>query len=323
MDDELRKRGTSQAPSVLLADIGGTHTRFALLASNGRPERVVSWDNNNYASLENAIASYLAEAATQPAAAVLAVAAPITGRDIALTNRSWRFNLDDLAGRFGFARIHAINDFEAQAWALAQLQEGDYRRIGDKAGAGSAPVASSPAVKVVLGPGTGLGVAALVPVGSGWQAIATEGGHVSFGAASKDEETVFARLRESGPVSAEMVVSGKGLPRLHSALHPGTAPLTAEAIVAQAKAGDAAASATVKLFVRMLGRFAGDVALTFKALGGVTGKLGALFDEEIFRAAFEAHPPHQELLASLPTYLVTVAHPGLVGCAALAMAQQV
>ncbi|HET7680695.1 MAG TPA: ROK family protein [Xanthobacteraceae bacterium] len=317
-----------KASSVLLADIGGTHTRFALLASNGRPERVVSWDNNNYASLENAIASYLAENGARPQAAVLAVAAPITGRDIALTNRNWRFNLDELAGRFGWARIHAINDFEAQAWALAQLQEGDYRRIGDGARAQSAPPASSPAVKVVLGPGTGLGVAALIPVSDGWRAIPTEGGHVSFGAANKDEDAVFARLRERGPVSAEMVVSGMGLPRLHSALHPGTPPLTAQAIVAQAKAGDAAAGATIKLFVRLLGRFAGDVALTFKALGGVyiaggvTGKLGALFDEDIFRGAFEAHPPHEELLATLPTYLVTVAHPGLVGCAALAMAEQ-
>jgi glucokinase len=260
--------------------------------------------------------------------AVLAVAGPITGRDIALTNRNWRFNLDELADRFGLSRIHAINDFEAQAWALAQLREGDYRHIGDSAHASSVITASLPGVKVVLGPGTGLGVAALVPVGNRWQAIPTEGGHVSFGAANKDEEPIFARLREGGPVSAEMVVSGMGLPRLHGALNPGTAPLTAEAIVTQAKTGEVAAAATVKLFVRLLGRFAGDVALTFKALGGVyiaggvTGKLGTLFDEEIFRSAFETHPPYGELLKTLPTYLITVAHPGLIGCAALAMAQQ-
>jgi len=308
--------------AVLLADIGGTHTRFALLASDGRPERVVSWDNNDYASLENAIAAYLAEADTQPQAAVLAVAAPVTGREIALTNRDWHFNIDDLSRRFGFSDIQAINDFEAQAWALGQLREGDYRSIGDSA-------ARAPhGVKVVLGPGTGLGVAALVPLAKGWLPIASEGGHASFGPANRDEEPVFARLRESGPVSAETVVSGKGLPRLHQALHPGSALSSAEAIVAQAQAGDVTAAATIKLFVRLLGRFAGDVALTFKALGGVyiaggvTGKLGGLFDEEIFRAAFEAHPPHGDLLKSLPTYLVTVSHPGLVGCAALAMAQR-
>ncbi len=111
-------------------------------------------------------------------------------------------------------------------------------------------------------------------------------------------------------------------------MNPGAASVTAADIVEQALAGDPAASATIKLFVRLLGRFAGDVALTFKALGGVyiaggvTGKLGALFDEDIFRAAFEAHPPYSELLQSMPTYLVTVAHPGLIGCAALATARE-
>jgi glucokinase len=317
-------RAARAAPTVLLADIGGTHSRFALLASKGRPERVVSWDNNKYASLENAITSYLAEADTRPQAAVLAVAGPITGREISLTNRNWRFNLDELAGQFGFSDIHAINDFEAQAWALGQLQSGDYRQLGQAA---HAPAAHG--VKVVLGPGTGLGVAALIPLGKGWLPLPTEGGHVCFGAAGKDEEAIFARLHVSGPVSAEMVISGSGLPGLHRAVNPGTTSVTAADIVEQALAGDHAASATIKLFIRLLGRFAGDVALTFKALGGVyiaggvTAKLGPLFDEEIFRAAFEAHPPYNALLERLPTYLITVAHPGLIGCAALALANQI
>lgn len=179
----------------------------------------------------------------------------------------------------------------------------------------------------MLGPGTGLGIAALIPVGDGWQAVPTEGGHVSFGAGSPDEEPIFARLHKDGPVSAEMVISGSGLPRLHGAVNPGTAPLASAEIVARALAGDPAAASTIKLFVRLLGRFAGDVALTFKAMGGVyiaggvTGKLGALLEEDIFRKAFEAHPPYGDLLRAVPTYLVTVAHPGLIGCAACAMAR--
>jgi glucokinase len=313
-----------KASSVLLADIGGTHSRFAILASNNRPERVVSWSNDDFGSIEEGIASYLTALDTiRPKAAALAVAGPITGRDIALTNRSWHINLDRLAAQFGFSSIHAINDFEAQAWALAQLQRDDFRQLGD------APRAQSlHGVKIVLGPGTGLGVAALVPVGNGWQAVPTEGGHVSFGAASRDEEPIFARMLTEGRVSAEMVISGSGLPRLHGAVNAGTAPLTAEIIVAHALAGDPAAGATIKLFVRLFGRFAGDVALTFKATGGVyiaggvTGKLGALFDEAIFRAAFEAHPPYEKLLQGMPTYLVTVAHPGLIGCAAFATATE-
>jgi glucokinase len=320
MYDELRKRGTSVA-HVLLADIGGTHSRFAFLGSNGRPQQVVSWSNDRFVNLEDAITTYFHELGRTAKLAVIAVAGPVTGRDIALTNRSWRVNLDRLAERFGFSSIHAINDFEAQAWALAQLHDGDYRKLGD------APCARSlHGVKIVLGPGTGLGVAALVPVDKGWQAVPTEGGHVRFGAAEKDEEPIFARMHENGPVSAEMVISGSGLPRLHGAVNPGAATLIAAEIVAQAQAGDPAATATIKLFVRMLGRFAGDLALTFKAIGGVyigggvTSRLGVLLDEEIFRAAFEAHPPYEDLLKGIPTFLITVAHPGLIGCAAVAMA---
>jgi glucokinase len=311
-----------KASPVLLADIGGTHSRFALLASSTRPEQVVSWSNDGFDSLEAAIACYIGELGEKPKAGMFAVAGPIIGRAIALTNRNWRFDLDDLGGRFGFSYTDAINDFEAQAWALGLLQEGDYRSIGN-----DARKQPRQGVKIVLGPGTGLGVAALVPVSDGWQAVATEGGHVSFGAASQDEEPIFALLHKEGPVSAEMVISGSGLPRLHRAVNAGAAPLTSADIVTRALAGDPAAAATIKLFVRLLGRFAGDVALTFKAVGGVyiaggvTGKLGALLDEEIFRAAFESHPPYGELLQAVPTYLVTAAHPGLIGCAACACAR--
>ena len=311
----------SNASPVLLADIGGTHSRFALLAAHARPEQVVSWDNDRFASLEDAIAAYVGELNVKPTAGVFAVAGPVTGRKVALTNRHWLIDLDHLAVRFHFSRANAINDFEAQAWALTQLHHDDYRNLG------SSGSQHAHGVKVVLGPGTGLGVAALVPVGAGWQPIATEGGHVSFGAASKDEEPVFACLHEAGPVSAESVVSGSGLPRLHTAVNPGAPSLHAETIVKHAQAGDAAAVATIKLFVRLLGRFAGDVALTFKAIGGVyiaggvAGKLGPLLDEKILRDAFEAHPPYGALLKSIPTYLVTVAHPGLIGCAAFATAR--
>lgn len=309
------------ATSVLLADIGGTYSRFACLDHNGRPAHAVTLANDSFGSLEEAIASYLAELETRPDSAVLAIAGPVSGREIALTNRGWRFHLDKLAGRFGFSHVQAVNDFEALAWALGRLEREDLRRLGR--GAQTRPGRDT---KVVLGPGTGLGVAALVPSGDGWQAIASEGGHVCFGAAREDEEKVFARLREQGGVSAEMALSGPGLQRLHSALHPGMAPLAPEMVVAHALAGDPAAGATVQLFVRLLGRFAGDVALIFKALGGVyiTGGvaigLGALLDEEIFRAAFEAHPPYGELLKSVPTFLIVRPQPGLIGCAALALA---
>jgi glucokinase len=307
--------------TVLLADIGGTYSRFGFLGPSGRPERVVTFANDGFASIDEAIASYLVEGDIRPDVAVLALAGPVSGQEVALTNRGWRFHLGELATRLGISRIYAINDFEALAWALAGLEPGDIRSLGP-----AACTRSSRGVKVVLGPGTGLGVAALVPAGDGWQAVASEGGHVCFGARCEEEEPVFTRLRGQGPVSAEMVLSGPGLQRLHSAVHSGCAPLASETIVAHALTGDPAARMTIRLFVRLLGRFAGDVALIFKALGGVyitggvaTG-LGELLDEEIFRAAFEAHPPYEEMLRGMPTSLITCVQPGLVGCAALAIA---
>src|SRR5665213_1957243 len=97
---------------VLVGDIGGTHSRFALSQSGGGPHEARTFDNDEVGSLEAAIGQYLKDTGAHPTAAVLAVAAPVRGRDIAMTNREWRFNLDDLKTRFGLGRVRAINDFE-------------------------------------------------------------------------------------------------------------------------------------------------------------------------------------------------------------------
>ena len=231
---------------------------------------------------------------------MLAVAAPVGGEEIALTNRAWTFRLGEIADQFGWSALRAINDFEAVAWALPGLRAEDVRAIGPVRASGSG-------VQVVCGPGTGLGVAALIPDNGFWRVVASEGGHMSFGAAEPDEEAVFRRLREmSGAGSAEAILSGPGLARLHRAVHPDAEALSPEEIIARAKSGDAAARATATLFVRLLGRFAGDVALAFKATGavyltgGVGCGLGTLLDAPEFRRAFEAHAPYQRLLATIP-----------------------
>ena len=303
---------------TLVGDIGGTHSRFALVGDDGRPVRARAYQNDDVGSLENVIALYLRETGAKPSAAVLAVAAPAIGPEIELTNRDWRFRVDDIKKQFGLARIRFVNDFEAQAWALPFLGEpGDLVPIG-----GPDDMPEGP--RVVLGPGTGLGVAALVPRERSWFAVATEAGHTSFGPAMEDEDEVFRRLRKSSPVSAEVILSGPGLERLHLALHPGAPFLAAAAIVAAACAGEPAALATTQMFVRLLGRFAGDMALVFKATGGVyvTGGvaqgLGYHFDVARFREAFETHPPYADLLAQIPTNLIMRRQPGLLGCAALA-----
>jgi glucokinase len=305
-------------PVVLLADIGGTNSRLALAGTDGRPAHTLIIKNDSVPNLEGAIARYLAESDARPNAAVLAVAGPLEGEEVALTNRAWRFRPGELARRFGFAKLRVVNDFEAIAWALTRLTAADAHPLGP-------PLPARPGVRAVLGPGTGLGVAALVPVDGRWQVLASEGGHASFGPQTTDELEIFAALlHEHGSVNAETILSGPGLPRLLRAVDPRSQASTPEAVVANALAGEPAALVTVQLFVQLLGRFAGGLALTFKAVGGVyiaggvASRLGKLLDAEAFRAAFDAHPPYQALLASIPIWMMTRSEPGLLGCAVLA-----
>ena len=305
--------------AILLADVGGTHSRFALAGATGRPERIVVIANDMFADLETAVAQYLNDTGAPLYGAILAVAGPIEGEEVALTNRTWRFRRDEFAKRFALSPLRVINDFEAIAWALPSLGSADTRPLG-------AVRPPREITKVVLGPGTGLGVAALLRADGRWHVAASEGGHASFGPQTDDETEVFARVRREcgGIVTAEAVLSGPGLLRLARALDPNGSYHDAEAIVAQALAGEPRALAAARLFVRLLGRFAGGLALTFKAFGGVyvTGGvgrgLGALLDEPQFRAAFDMHPPHEALLKAIPTLLITYEEPGLLGCATLA-----
>ena len=303
--------------AAFVADVGGSKSRFGLANSAGWPERIVVIENDSVSDLETAVEGYLEQTGARPHVAVLAIAGPIQGEEIVLTNRAWRFRRPEFAARFGFSLLHIVNDFEAVAWALPRLTAAHVRALGHDAPAREG-------VKLVLGPGTGLGVAALIPTDGRWHVVASEGGHVSLGPSGADEDETFARLRaECGTVSAEMVLSGPGLLRLARALHPKRNYRHPESIVADAQRGEPAARSVTHLFVRLLGRFAGDLALTFKAAGGVyvTGgvahALGPLLDDPAFRAAFEAHPPYEALLKNIPSLLITCEEPGLIGCGTL------
>lgn len=302
---------------AFLADVGGTTTRLAV-ERGGRPEKIEEIANDSVSDFIEAAAAYLRRHGLRPQRAVFAFAGPIGADSVTLTNRAWSLRFADLADRLGVAGVDALNDFEAVAWALPALPPDQLRAIGSAVRPGRG-------AKVACGPGTGLGVSALVPTPQGWCAIAGEGGHVAFGPSLDDELDVFARLRQSfGWIEAETLLCGPGLERLHVALHPDAPPAHAGEIVEGALRGKPACASTVALFVRLLGRFAGDLALTFKATGGVylaggvARKLDGLLDGTVFRTAFEHHPPFGSLLATIPTWLILHPQPGLLGCATYA-----
>jgi glucokinase len=303
-------------PSALVADIGGTTSRFALVDAAGRTDHVAIIANDSVDSLQTALGDFLRTLPVKPLHAVLAVAAPVAAGEVALTNRNWRFLADDLRAQFGFRRLRVVNDFEALAWGVPSFAADDVRALT------AAPPRDG--TKVAIGPGTGLGIAAIARTGADYQVFPSEGGHVSFGPAAADETLLFDAVRtELGYVSAEALLSGAGLVRIYRVMAPGAPPRTTREIAAAAAAGDAAAVATAAMFSRLLGRFAGDAALVFKATGGVyiaggvARALGDFLGDE-FRHAYQEHPPYQHLLADIPVFLITRKEPGLLGSAAIA-----
>jgi glucokinase len=223
--------------------------------------------------------------------------------------------------QLGLGKLHAINDFAAQAWALSRLGDADVAKIGRGQIRPGFP-------KVVLGPGTGLGVASAVPAGATWQIIPGEGGHASLAAHDEVEDGVLRRARERfGHCSAERVLSGPGLSFLDAALH-GHAERAPDEIGTALAAGETEARATLEVFFRILGGVAGDLALTFGAFGGVyiSGGIAPryldLMRESGFRERFEAKGRYHEYLGAIPTFVVTAQYAALEGLVAFLLAAE-
>ena len=261
--------------------------------------------------------------ALRPRRAALALATAIHGDTVKLTNSPWTVSRAGFAAALGLDELRLLNDFEALALALPLLGDeaaGDVRWIG-------APRADRRLPMAVIGPGTGLGVAGCVPAGGGWIALAAEGGHVTAAPADDFESEVLRVLRiEFRHVSAERVLSGIGLPLLHRAVSRVRGgpdeTLTAEEITRRAREQrEPHALATLDTFCAMLGGFAGNVALTLGARGGVfvaggiAQKLGEDFLRSRFRERFEAKGRFDAYLARIATALVTAPHLALRGAA--------
>jgi len=314
-----------QRPPLLLADIGGTNARFAVVDADGAEQTVVL-RCADHRSLEAAIRAALVALGTRPwpESAALAVAAPVLGDEVALTNLSWRFSVGALRAALGLRRLEVINDFTALALGIPGLGAADRRQIGPGVPVAGAPIA-------VLGPGSGLGVSGLVPAGDGgWIALSGEGGHITMAPADDTEGAVLAALRRrTGHISAEDVLSGPGLAALYQTLCDiaGRAPerLDAAGITAAALTGDCPlCTGTVELFAAFLGTVAGNLALTLGARGGVyigggiVPRLGALFGRSAFRRRFTGKGAHAAAyLAPIPTYVITHPLPAFPGLRAL------
>ena len=307
----------------LLADVGGTNARFALQSDpDGGFDDIEVLAAANYPNLGDAIRAYLAGAKARGMAvdgvrhAALAIANPVEGDEIRMTNHHWAFSIEALRQELGLTTLLMVNDFAALAMSLPHLPADGRQRIGGGIELPNRTIG-------LIGPGTGLGVSGVVPAGGRWIALSGEGGHVSFAPVTRDEVTILETLwGEYGHVSAERLLSGMGLELIHWA-RTGRRLKAADITTAALDGSCLECQATVRVFCAILGSVAGNVALTLGATGGmyigggIVPRLGPLFAQSAFRARFEDKGRLGDYLARIPTYLITEQYPALRGVSAM------
>lgn len=308
--------------SILLGDIGATNARFSLL-SNGNLSAISSFEVAKFGQLTDALAILIKEhrRQTQIRKALLAIAGPVKGERVALTNSPWIIDISELQTVFGL-QVWIINDFEAVALSLPSLTSTDLVGIG-----GGEPELRAP--MAVLGPGTGLGVACLVDRTDRRVVVASEGGHATLAPTCEQEDRIVNHLRKRfGHVSAERVISGSGLENIYqaiAALEGLEFPLrNAAEITKSALSGECQlARQSLQAFCAFLGSFAGNIALTFGARGGVyiaggiSPRILDFLVQSDFRNRFEAKGRFQGYLAAIPTYAITHPAAALIGLRSL------
>ena len=329
--------GAAAAGPRLLADVGGTNARFAWQAHAGAViEEPHTLPCADHATLADAIRHYLRSVGqSAPPACSIAIANPVVGDRVTMTNHHWTFSIAELKAQIGLQRLLVVNDFTALALALPELQAHDLRQVGGASAVPNSAIA-------LIGPGTGLGVSGLVPDGRGGLVpLQGEGGHTTLAGRTLREKQVLDWLdAKYGHASAERATCGRGLVDIHGALQTLTAaavtappatdaavtapPATAAEVVASAlEDGDALCREAVDLFCAFLGTAAGNLALTLGARGGVyigggiVPRLGEAFDRSPFRARFEAKGRFSATyLAAIPVFVIVAKQsPALLGAA--------
>jgi glucokinase len=310
---------------ILIGDIGGTNARFALIMDAGseasEPQIV---QTASFPTIDEAIrVAVLEQTGVGPRSAVIAVAGPVDGDAIPLTNCPWVVRPKGMFSTVGLRDIVILNDFEAQALAVVALGGEFLEQIG---GGTPEPNAS----RVVLGPGTGLGVAGLIHSGGKWIPVPGEGGHMDIGPRTPRDYQIFPHIEPiEGRVSGEQILCGRGLVNTYRAVARADAKTPrfstpAEITKAALEKTDAAAQEALELFVTCLGRTAGDLALVFKSHGGVflTGgiaqKIVPALKAGNFRAAFDDKAPHTAWISTIPAYVITHPLAALAGLASYA-----
>jgi glucokinase len=308
---------------VLLGDIGATNARFALL-TNGALGPVTSFDVAGFTRFADAAAIFLKDHCPQVeiSKAVLAVAGPVEGQRCVLTNCSWVVDRRELYETFRLeARI--VNDFEAVAFSLPLLAAADVVAIGAGKPKPGAPMA-------VLGPGTGLGVACVVPGAETSIVVASEGGHATLAGTCDREDAIIKQLRgRFGHVSAERVISGDGLQNIHRAIVAldglDLAPRSAANITESALSGDCrVAHEALAIFCAFLGSFTGNIVLTFGArggafiAGGISPRIVDFMARSEFRNRFEAKGRLRSYLETIPTCVIVHPAAAFLGLKSLA-----
>jgi len=298
----------------LLGDIGGTNARFGWQAlANGPIERVQVLPCAEHSSLLEAAQTYLRDQAmSAPPCAAFGIANPVTGDQVAMTNHHWKFSVTALREGLGVSRFLLLNDFTALALSLTQLPESSKVQVG---GGNATPNAAIG----LIGPGTGLGVSGLFPVGyqNKWMPIAGEGGHVSLTASTQHEFAAIQQLQKRyGHVSAERVISGAGLVDLYHALcdlkegHGREITTPADVLERAHEVPTSTANEALAMFCGFLGSVAGDLALTLGARGGIyigggiVPRMGEHFASSPFRERFEAKGRFKKYLQDVPTWVI-------------------
>lgn len=312
---------------LVALDIGGTHARFALarVGGDGRIDLgvPVTLKTSDFASLDTAWQEFARRHGDGvPRAAAIAIAGPVTGETVRMTNNSWVIHTGRLDEQLGLERVTILNDFAAVAHAAANAGEDQFVHL---AGPDTALPASG--TISVIGPGTGLGVACFHRFAGGYHVQATEGGHIDFSPVDAVDDIILARLRSRHRrVSVERVVSGPGIADIHAALaaleHREVPELDHPTIWQRGLSGeDALAAAAVERFCMLLGSAAGDYALAHGASAVViAGGLGYRLRETLVRSGFAGRfrfkGRYERMMSGVPVRLIVHPQPGLFGAAA-------